>query len=399
MSEMLIIAVGQAPSDPLDWARAKDGAILDQGRCENVAALGVILGDHEPTAQTAIIIPGEQAAMRAVAAPPTSQAKFRAAAAFLLEDDLAENLERLHMTTTRKDGVGLVLTSNTDSLNGWINALDDVGVSPDIITPDFAVLPHDEDRAEIVFGEHRVFGAIGHQGFAAERPLADACLEQFVKAEEIVSVNAYGDQNVKLIDFGEKQPDWQHTEGRSPLLYLASQSDVLKAAPNLRCGALRKKKDWIGAAGAWRRAAMIAALCVAALGLNAGAEAMRNTRLANALEEETKVLHVTAFPDQANADPRAHARRMLTSNVGGPAFLALTNQFAASLENANQIQIDRIRYNAARDQFSVNVRFSDINDLEILKNKLSAQGVVTTESSGVRRAGGAYIGELTVSTS
>jgi hypothetical protein len=61
--------------------------------------------------------------------------------------------------------------------------------------------------------------------------------------------------------------------------------------------------------------------------------------------------------------------------------------------------VDRIRYNAARNEFSINLRFSDINDLEDLKRLLASRGVDAAEAGGVRRSGGFYVGELKVSQS
>ena len=169
--------------------------------------------------------------------------------------------------------------------------------------------------------------------------------------------------------------------------------------PNLRQGSYRKRRNWRGAVGVWRRAAMLAAACVVLFAGVAVADGVRLTRLANKLEEETLSLHQSAFPGQASADPRNHARAILASSAGAPAFLSLATRFAESLEESGEIQVDRIRYNAQRGEFSISLRFSDIDDLENLKRLLAGRGVNASEAGGVRRNGGLYVGELTVSTS
>ena len=105
-----------------------------------------------------------------------------------------------------------------------------------------------------------------------------------------------------------------------------------------------------------------------------------------------------AFSEAANINPRDHARRVLSTRTAGPAFLALTAEIADSVDDDGRIQVDRIRYNAARNEFAVNLSFSDINDLETLKSQLGARGVAVREAGGVRRSGSRYIGELQVTT-
>jgi hypothetical protein len=63
------------------------------------------------------------------------------------------------------------------------------------------------------------------------------------------------------------------------------------------------------------------------------------------------------------------------------------------------VQLDRLRYNAERSEYSVNLRFADIAKLDAFKRALEARGVTAAEAGGVRRSGGFYLGEMRVSLS
>ena len=401
MNETLILLLGQAPEDPVRWAFTADGQILEADTAPSAAALYEIADRAAEARAVAAILPGEQAAMRAMSAPPRAASKFRAAASFLLEDDLAEGLERLHVAVSRHEsGAGLALAVKKSVMDMWGAVFDEAGFSPDLMTPDFALLPLRAERALIICEADRVSGVFGFQGFAIERPLADAVSVMLAEAEEIETIAAYGDPDTERVEYIDKPVEWRGGSDTVSLFRLYAKELEKRAAPNLIQGDYRKRRDWRGAAGPWRRAAALAAACLVAFAGVTAADGFRSARLADRLNDEALALHRAAFPDEANVNPRDHARRILTARGGAQRFLPLSNQFAESLEESDNIQVDRIRYNAARGEFSINLRFSDINDLEGLKRALAARGVVASETGGgVRRSGGVYVGELRVSLS
>ena len=399
MSEMLILRLGQSPEDPVKWALIEDDVIQQADIANSVGDLADIAA---PTARCQVIavLPGEQAAMRSISTPPKAASKFRAAATFLLEDELAEDLENLHLAVVRREnGAGTVLALKENLMVDWLDAFEQSGLSPDIVTADYALLPLNADGAVLLVEPTRIVGAVGMQGFAAERPLADTLLEELVADETNHEVVAFGDRDYERISIGAAPIVWRGGADDPSIFRLYADGVRQNGVPNLRQGAYRKRRDWRGAIGAWRRAGMLAAACVILFVGVSIADSVRLTRLADKLEAETLSLHQTAFPAQASADPRTHARAILASNAGAPAFLSLATRFAESLEDNGQIQVDRIRYNAQRGEFSISLRFADINDLEELKQLLAGRGVNATEAGGVRRNGGLYVGELTVSTS
>lgn len=397
MKETLILLLGQSPEAPVRWAFLGEDRILEADTAASVAGLAS-LAARAAEGRTLAVLPGELAAMRVMAAPPRAQSKFRAAAAFLLEDDLAENLDRLHVAVTRHaEGAGLALAVKKSAMNEWREALAEVGIEPDHIAPDFALLPLEQSRAALVCEGDRLFGVFGLQGFAIERPLADALAVMISDDDTINAITAFGDPDTERVEYLDKPVEWRGQSDDASLFLLYAQALQTGAAPNLLQGAYRKRRNWGAAVGPWRRAAMLAAACFVAIAAGVVADGLRSARIADRLNQEALALHQAAFPDQANVSPRDHARRILASGGQSAQFLPLSTHFAESLELSDSIQVDRIRYNAARREFSINLRFADINDLENLKQSLTARGIATSEAGGVRRSGNAFIGELRVS--
>ncbi len=399
MSETLIFLLGEKTSDPIRW-----GLVGPEG----LRATDVVnqLDTFDPvrakvaTADTIIgVLPGEQVAMRLLASPPRSPSKFKAAAMYLLEDDLAEPLDDLHIAVARQDGVGVAMAVKKTVMNDWHAAFAKIGVQPDVVAADFSLLSSESHKNVVVFDQNRIMCAIDGTAFSAARPMADSLFAELIISDSVDEVLAYGDAQKETHDLPEKALSWRGAFDDAAMFAVYASNAAQNGAPNLLQGAYKKRWDWRGGISPWRRAATLAAAClVGVIGLTI-ADGNRSARLADGLNQQTLAVHRTAFPEAANIDARRHARQMLSTQSVGPGFLSLTSEFAIAINDDEQIQIDRIRYNAARGEFSVNLSFADINALETLKSKLTDRGISVSEAGGVRRSGSLYIGELQVSAS
>jgi general secretion pathway protein L len=397
VSETLILLLGHSPDEPVHWAFIDSGVVKAADVASNAYPLAALAARAARAQLVVGILPGEQVAMRAMASPPRVASKFKSAAMYLLEDELAESLESLHIATLRREGgVGIALAVKQSIMDAWGDLFAEIGVSPDLMTADFALL-QEADENIIIFEPARLICAIGNHGFSAHRALAEPLVAQLIADEEIQDIIAYGNPDMERFETGGKDITWRGGGDNISLFQFFAQRAARNDAPNLLQGAYRKRRDWRGGLAPWRHAAMLAAASVVALIGVTVTDGLRSARLAARLNDASLELHRTAFPEAANVNPREYARRVLASETASLGFLPLTAEFAESVGDSALIQINRIRYNTARGEFSVNLSFTDINDLEALKADLAVRGVEVSETGGVRRSGGRYIGELQVS--
>ncbi|MEQ8935165.1 MAG: type II secretion system protein GspL, partial [Amphiplicatus sp.] len=193
MSNALIFLLGASPADPIRWGRFADGRLLEGSRLENAAALSGLAQTADAADSVVAILPGEQVALRRMPAPPKSEAKFRSAAAYLLEDELAEPIGDLHVAVAMQESGGLAIAVRKRIIEQWIAAFVDAGVALNMLTADYLVLPSGAGQATAIFEEERAIVAIGGGGFAIETALLpDIAPSAFVERPERMTL--YGDQ-------------------------------------------------------------------------------------------------------------------------------------------------------------------------------------------------------------
>lgn len=398
MNETLILILGPSLEDPVNWAFRAEGQVRLAHRSENVADLASIAERASAARQVVAILPGEAATVRVMPAPPKSGGQFRAAASYLLEDELAEPISNVHVIVVRHEsGAGQALAIKRSVLEGWRAALADAGLFPDVMTVDFALLPAAPGRAVLVDTPDRLIGCAGLQGFAVEKPIADMAAAALLSDEALEEIVIFGERAFDAGDWESFTVDWREPLNDETMMACFAEALEMGPAPNFLQGEYRKKRDWRLAAGPWRRVAALAAACIAALTVGSIVDSIRSTRLADRLNAETLTLHQAAFPEAASVDPRAHARSVLSSGGSVAQFLPISTYIAETLDEVDGVQIDRIRYNAERGEYSVNLRVADVERLDAFKRVLAARGVTASEAGSVRRSGGYYLGELRMS--
>lgn len=397
MSNALILLLGLSPGAPIRWGRLADGRLLEGGRVENAASLSALASPVAAADVIAAILPGEQVALRRMPAPPKAEAKFRSAAAYLLEDELAEPIDDLHVAVAAQDGDGLAIAVRKRIVEDWLAAFAEAGIQPTVLTADYLLLPSGAAQGTAVLEEERAVVAAGGGGFAIETALLPE-IARSAFAERPERLTVYGDPAAARLLAAAGAIEWLGPADDASLLGFYGALLDERAPPNLLQGAFRRRRAWAPALAPWRRSGLLLAASFAALAVFTVADAVRAGRTADRLEEASRAIHKAAFPDAVDKNPAAHARQILGSGGGGGSFLALAARFAEAVEVDNKVQIDRISFDAGRGEVVVSVRSDSDVDIEALKTRLAERGVAARDNGGYRRSGAFWIGELAAVT-
>lgn len=393
MTDLIVFKLGPTPHDPVAWGAFSGAKIEEAGRVVDVASIAGIANRIPPDARIVAVVPGEQVAMREIPAPPKQSSKLMAAATYLLEDELAEAIDELHVVVSNGPARSALAISKA-VMRDWVAAFDAAGVALGEMTVDYLCVGGSETALIIVGDQGRVIASRGKAGFAAELELANLVAPSFMEAAGDAAIIAYGahDQAGRWAQSPVERRPLPH-EADVVALFGAHLS-MKGASANLLSGEFRRKQARNLKLGPWKRPAALAAGLAAAAIVSAAAGGLRDGKIASIYETSAREMHRAAFPTFEGSDIRDHSRQRLADGVKSASFLEMTALLTASLEGHDGVAIDRIRYDGARGQFVFSIRSTSDAGIEAFRAALDANGVVATDNGGYRRSGEAWIGEM-----
>lgn len=359
---------------------------------------------NPPAADRVILLaPGELVAAHDVELPARTDAQARAAAGYAVEDLTAQPLDEVIVAAgpAREQGSRrTVAVVDRDVFAGWRAALAGQGLAPDLIVPDYMALPCAPDGASLADLGDRVLVRLGAAGFAIEADIAGEVIAAYLAQANVRSVRAWTDRLDVLLSASAQAG--RTIEVEPPLTeetFAQLLHEGLQSPPDVDLArADAPPSDVLMVV--WRRwrtgvvLGFVAAFAYAALLMfqTASYDRARDDAYAEA-EQAIR----GAFPEITRVvNPRAQLRsRLGEAQADGAAFVALSGLIADSMRDIETIEVDAVRYDAARDALDVAIRYAAYDDVERLGAAVSARGGVM-EEGGSRRVGDAMVSDISV---
>lgn len=395
MTDLVVLKLGQSPGDPVAWGAFESGRLTEAGRAASVEGCPAVIARFAGAPRIAAVLPGEQVALRDIPSPPKHAAKLKAAAGFLLEDELAQSADDLHVVITSGSVGALAFAISRQIMNAWTSAFAEAGVVLTEMTVDYAVIGGSPSLCVIALDGERIIASRGVGGFAAETSLADIVAPMFLQRAGDAAIVSYGAH--------EYAGSWASSPvERRPLVneadllalfgaHLGAKSD----RPEFLSGEFRLKRNYSVQLGAWRRAAALAAGLAASLVALGAAAGLRDWRIAERYETTAELLHKSTFPTFSGSDIRTHVRGLLSNGAKTASFLEMTARLTAGLEAHPGVSIERIRFDASRGQYVFSIKSTSDSGIEAFRTGLASSGIEASDSGGYRRVGEQWVGEMT----
>ncbi len=395
MTDTVILKLGPTPGDAVAWGAIEGGRLVQSGRVDSVAAFAAISGRFGEDARLVAVLPGEQVALREILSPPKQAAKLRAAAGYLLEDELAEAIDDLHIVIASDAAGARAFAISKAQMAAWLAAFAEAGVGLASVSVDYALLGAGTAVCVIAADGDRIIAARGGAGFAAEAILAEIVAPAFLAAAGEAAIVSYGahDQVGRWAAAPVERRPLAHEADLIALFgsHLGAKGDY----PEFLSGEFRPKKQISLQLGPWRRPGALAAGLAAALVALGAVSGLRDWRIAERYETTAEALHKSAFPTFEGGDIRGHVRGLLASGAKTAGFLEMTARLTAGVEAHPGVSIERIRFDAARGQYIFSIRSKSDAGIEAFRAGLLGAGLEATDNGGYRRTGDQWVGEMT----
>ena len=342
---------------------APDGFVLDRGM------LAVDAVERPEPMRTVAICPGADVSIRWLDLPAGGAAQLRAAAAWILREDLAATPDRVAAVVgppAGPDQPRLVAVVGLGLLQAWTDYLEAVGVRADVLTPDMLTLaePEDDDVAlAVTFGENV---ALRGRRFAVtvQPDLVDLVV---------------GDRRVIALQ------DEGVVEGA---LVQAARSPAINLLDN---GAWERGATTVG----WRRAAGLAAAVLVSPLLLIAAAAARDDMTARRLETEAVAAIAAVAPDLAREpDPVAALRRRAASAPPPGGVTAASAALFAAVEGIEGVELDALLA-APDDGMRATLTHPAYSDMQELDRRMAAAGLAVIENASLDE-GGRVVSDISI---
>ena len=367
MAEFLVIRIGVNIDQLAQWIVVDDsGACCSSPVIGNLNEAAIEIGDRT----VIVLVPGAEILTTSVDIPIKGGSRFLAALPYALENELAEDIDRLHFSIgiRRSNGRMPVAVVNRERLKQWIECLTEVGIQPISMIPDNYGLARIPDTISMLIAEDQVMINDGADiELVMQRIRPGAALAAIGVIDDIESNQAASltmSRNVLIYceakNDEQYQDDWLllRNKTESVTVNLLKDSVLSQLALtvatgtgiNLLQGDFRTKSEYSKLFRPWRYVAML----LLALGLVVIATKTTNYYLLKQqetnLKQQFEVQYRQIVPSASSVNDPAGIVGLLTARADtsfrSSVFLQSLEQLSKAIKQNKEVHINAISYRA-----------------------------------------------------
>ena len=408
--EKLILRLGADAQTPIDWAiwQTTERTIIASGVLPDADALAS-LQERAAGRPVTVLVPSTEVLLKRVDLPPGASRKVIQSIGFMLEDDVATDIDEQFIALGPKQGdqqaVAIVAHNTMRQWLGWLTA---ANLHCDIMLPEVLALPlapfntveEDEEPAAtasiITIRDQVILRDSAWSGFCGENDWVIPVISAYFNAQSaLISLTQYTTDDA----FSSHQKVQTVTaELELPMHILADGIATHSLNFNLCQGQYQQRKR---SSGQWQYWRSVAAVAIIALTLGLIDKGLTISQLAaqnETLSTQIKADIQSGFP---NIGTYRDARRAITQyvkridNMGsGSSAVDMLANLTSAFANS-EIKAQSLKFNDDRSELRIQAQAKAFSDLETFKQQAQAAGY-TVEDGAINNRNNLVIGTLTI---
>lgn len=350
MNEVLLIRLGADAAAPVDWLVWSPGeqTLIASGTLANAAELPTL---HERAGgrPVRVLVPASELLFREVALPGRGGRQALQALPYLLEEEVASDIEQLHLVVLQQQGnqVQLVAVEHT-RMAQWLGWLNEAGLVAQCLLPDVLTLPQPEagQWSAVQCHDSWLFRQGAWHGMQAETSWLPMLMAGFDPPPQVLSYSPLP---------AGVAGDWQAAPAELPLQLMLPAA--LQARGNLLTGRYRRLPEWQRWWRPWRKVAIAAGILLGVWLINQWLVLQDTRNQANQLRAQTVQLYRQLFPgEQRVINPRSQMNQHLKSmngDSGTPSTVQALVRLAPLFAQVPTLRPDQLRFDAARGELRI----------------------------------------------
>ncbi|WP_238029465.1 MULTISPECIES: type II secretion system protein GspL [unclassified Photobacterium] len=402
MSEFLTIRLSSRPEVSVQWLvwSPQQNEVIASGQLADITQLDQLV-EYAGSRPVYGLVPTSEMLLTQVAIPAGSSRQLTAVLPYLLEEELAQDVESLHVQLLRReDDVATVALIEHQKMLQWLSAFKARGLELKKVIPDCLCLPLFDDgysAAEIegqwLIRQSEVMGICAETSWldawvrAQKAPIIlaanddedDEETEQAAIESAAVDVESNPSQVVIHHYTSAPQGVSGHWQAHTPelVMQLLAQG-AAESKVNLLSGAYKPQAAWRKHLKPWRKVAIAASLVLVAVVGEHMMELQQLEYQAKAYRTESERIFRQVLPQFKRIPSQSYLKNQMNAalkSLGGQGsnngILMWLSELKPALAKAPSVKVVNLKYDQKRGELRLQATASDFQDFEKLRSVLT----------------------------
>ncbi|MDK9737799.1 type II secretion system protein GspL [Vibrio sp. D404a] len=404
MSEFLTVRLSSEPQSPVQWLvwSTSQQEVIASGELASWQQLNELTPYAEKRTCIALLS-GNDCLLKRVEIPKGAARQFDSMLPFLLEDEVAQDIEDLHFTILDKGAESAVVCGVEHQwLNQIIGAFSEIGIAIRKVLPDTLALPVDaEGVTALQIDDQWLLRQSTYQAVSIRQAWLPMFLNSdWLKSEEEVKPTIFSYTALPQADVQQQSNvEWQEKPAELVMAVLSQQA--ITSGINLLTGRFKTKSSFTKYWKVWQKVAIAACLLIAVVATQQTLKVQRYEAEAQAYRAESERIFRAVLPGKRKIPSVTYLKRTMNEEASryggsgdGATLLGWLTQLPNTLGQVTTIEVESIRYDGNRSEVRLQAKSSDFQHFETARTKLAEK--FSVEQGPLNRNGDAVYGSFTL---
>ncbi|PMJ67345.1 type II secretion system protein GspL [Vibrio splendidus] len=405
MSEFLTVRLSSEPQSPVQWLvwSTSQQEVIASGELSSWEQLDELTPYAEKRSCIALL-PGSECLIKRVEIPKGAARQFDSMLPFLLEDEVAQDIEDLHLTILDKDAThATVCGVDREWLKQALDLFREANIIFRKVLPDTLAVPlEDQGISALQIDQHWLLRQGNYQAVS----ISEAWLPMFLQSDWVAAGEE--EQATTIFSYTAMPSDdvqqqsgleWQAKPAELVMSLLSQQA--IASGVNLLTGTLKTKSSFSKYWRVWQKVAIAACLLVAVIVTQQVLKVQQYEAQAQAYRMESERIFRAVLPGKQRIPTVSYLKRQMNDEAKkyggsgeGDSLLGWLALLPETLGQVKTIEVESIRYDGNRSEVRLQAKSSDFQHFETARVKLEEKFVV--EQGPLNRNGDAVFGSFTL---
>ncbi|BFN32778.1 type II secretion system protein GspL [Vibrio harveyi] len=395
MSEFLTVRLSSEQQSTIPWLvwSTQQQEVIASGEIAGWEHLDELVA-YADQRQIVALLASNDVVLTEVDIPPGASRQFDSMLPYLVEDEVAQDVDNLHFTVLNKQAeTAQVCAVERAWIQTILQRFSSQGLVIKRMLPDVLAMPaNDENSSAAMLGEQWLIRHSDTQGAVVDASWLNLYLSAYLQSHEGWKLGCYSSVPESTV------PDiWVAKPEEMTMALLAK--GVAESKINLLTGAFKPKSSWGKYVKVWQKTAIAAGVLLVVLVGQQLLMVHKYEAQAQAYREESERIFRQIFPNKRRIPTVSYLKRQMTDEErrlsGGSSDVAMLSWIAAlptTLGQVNDLQITSFKYDGQRGEVRIQASSSDFQPFEQARVKLAEK--FNVEQGQLNRNGNVVMGSF-----